>query len=221
MVRIMTRVAVVPGQRQGSRNTSLRGHSGTLAQASALPLGRLSPGRVACHSWRMATSPSALPTSRGTWSSAKKPLAGALASAVVLCVCFALFALARDHGSGSADKVGASSRASFSTFAGYWWGHGRGLNIHRSGSGLESTRTYFNRPPYNATLRFDVISVSGSEATADARIRVTAVRNSHHTLSHVPIRIGESGTLRLRHGVITDSLTHITYCGPRVARCGA
>ena len=82
-------------------------------------------------------------------------------------------------------------------------------------------RTYFNRPPYNATLRFDVISVNGSEATADARIRVTAIRNSHHVLSHVPIRIGQLGTLRLRIGVMTDSLTHITYCGPRVDRCGA
>jgi hypothetical protein len=169
----------------------------------------------------MANSPSALATSRGTRSSVKNPLASALALAVVLCVCFALFALARDHGSGSAGKFGTSSRASFSTFAGYWWGHGRGLDIHRSGSGLESTRTYFNRPPYNATLRFDVISVSGSEATADARIRVTAIRDSHHTLSHAPIRIGQLGTLRLRHGVITDSLTHITYCGPRVDRCGA
>jgi hypothetical protein len=169
----------------------------------------------------MATRRSALPTSRGTWSSVKRPLAGALVLAVVLCVCFAVFALARDHGWGGAGEVGTSSRARFSTFAGYWWGHGRGLNIHRSGSGLESTRTYFKRPPYNATLRFDVISVSGSEATADARIRVTAARNSDHTLSHLPIRIGQLGTLRLRHGVITDSLTHITFCGPRVDRCGA
>ncbi len=158
---------------------------------------------------------------RGTRSHAKKWFVVALALVVLFWICFALFVLIGGHGSGSGGKVGTSSRASLSTFAGYWWGHGRGLNIHRSGSGLESTRTYFNRPPYNATLRFDVISVSGSEATADARIRVTAVRNSHHTLSHVPIRLGQLGTLRLRHGVITDSLTHITYCGPRVDRCGA
>jgi hypothetical protein len=169
----------------------------------------------------MATSSSALPTSRGIWRSVTKPLAGALALVVVSCVCLALFALVRDHGSGSAGKVGTSSRASFSTFAGYWWGHGRGLNIPRSGSGLESARTYLNKPPYDVTLHFDVVSVSGSEAAADARIRVTAVRDLHHTLSHVPIRIGQLGTLRLRHGIITDSLTHITYCGPQVDRCGA
>ena len=56
----MTRVAVVPGQRQGSRNTSLRGHSGTLAQASvAVSTGqRLSFGslRLRAHGSRVAAN---------------------------------------------------------------------------------------------------------------------------------------------------------------------
>ena len=169
----------------------------------------------------MATSPSAFSTSRSTWSGVKRRLVIVLALVVLVGVCFALIVLLGGHGSASDGKVGTSSPASLNTFARYWWGHGRGLNIHRSGRGLESTRTYFAGPPYNATLRFEVISVSGSRSAADARIRVISVRDSYHTLSHARIRVGQLGTLRLRHGVVTDSLTHISYCGPQVDRCGA
>lgn len=168
----------------------------------------------------MATSPSAFSTSRATWSGVKRRLVIVLALLVFIGVCLALIVLIGGHGSGSDGKVATSKPASLNTFARYWWGHGRGLNIHRSGRGLESTRTYVAGPPYSATLRFDVISVSGSPGAAAARIRVTSVRDSHHTLSHAGIRVGQLGTLRLRHGVVTDSLTHISYCGPQVDRCG-
>jgi hypothetical protein len=167
----------------------------------------------------MATSPSALSTSGGTWSNVKKWLSVALGLVVVVWVCFALV-LIGDHGSGSDGKITTSSHASLTTFARYWWGHGRGLDIRRSGRGREYTRTYLARPPYNATLRFQVVSVSG-RAAADARIRIISVRDSHHTFSHARIRVGQLGTLRLRHGVVTDSLTHGTYCAPEVDRCGA
>jgi hypothetical protein len=157
---------------------------------------------------------------RGTWSSAKKQLVVAVAAFVVFWICFALLVLIGDHGSGSGGKVGASSRASLSTFLRHWWGHGRLFVIHRSGRGVERLRTYAPGPPYYATLTFDVISVTGTLATADARIQVTSIRNPHHLLSRQRIHLGTLGTLRLRHGVITDSITHATFCAPTVDRCG-
>jgi hypothetical protein len=144
----------------------------------------------------------------------------ALALVVVFWVCVALFVLIGDQASGSGGKVATSSHASLSTFARYWWGHGRGLDIRRSGRAREYTRPYLPGPPYNAAPYFEVISVSGSRGAADARIRVISVRDSHHTLSPAQIPEGQFGTLRLRHGVVTDSLTHGTYCAPHVNRCG-
>jgi hypothetical protein len=86
---------------------------------------------------------------RGTWRSAKKQLVVAVAAFVVFWICFALFVLIGDHGSGSGGKVGASSRASLSTFLRHdWWGHGRLFVIHRSGRGVERLRTYAPGPPY-------------------------------------------------------------------------
>lgn len=114
-----------------------------------------------------------------------------------------------------------SSRARLNTFARYWWGHGRGLDIHRSGRGREFARTYNSRPPYYVTLTFRVIRVSGSRTAAGARIRIISVRAWNHYLPHARrIRVGALGTLRLRRGVVTDSLTQATYCAPNIGRCG-
>jgi hypothetical protein len=161
----------------------------------------------------MATSPSALPTSSGTTVNRRRVVAFALVLA--LGGCLALLVLIGDHGSGSGGRV-ATSR--LDTFARSWFGHGRGLVIRRSGQGREYTRTYWPGPPYYATLRFEVIGVSGPRAAAEARIRVVSIRNPHHTLPR--IRVGQLGTLRLRHGVVTDSLTHGTYCSLKPAEKG-
>ncbi|HJU37752.1 MAG TPA: hypothetical protein VJ716_10090 [Gaiellaceae bacterium] len=124
------------------------------------------------------------------------------------------------HGSRDG-KALASSRAGLGTFLRhYWWGHGRLFVIHRSGRGVEKLRTYAARPPVYASLRFEVVGVTGTPATADARIRVTSVRNPHHVLSRRQLRAGMLGDLRLRHGVIIDSITHATFCAPNVDRCG-
>jgi len=116
---------------------------------------------------------------------------------------------------------GGGSRASLGTFTRhYWWGHGRLFVIHRSGRGAEKLRTYPERPPGYAPLTFDVTSVTGTPAAADAHIRLTSVQNAYHILSSKRIHVGTLGDLRLRHGVITDSITHATFCAPRVDRCG-
>lgn len=108
--------------------------------------------------------------------------------------------------------------ATLRTFVGYWWGHGRGLRIDRFGRGREFERATLDTPPFNASLRFRIVVVGGSRTAADARFRVLSVRNVNHTFPR--IRIGQLGTLRLRHGVVTDGLTHGTYCAPHVDRCG-
>ena len=119
------------------------------------------------------------------------------------------------------DNCGTRSRASLHSFTRhYWWGHGRLFVLHRSGRGAEKLRTYAERPPGYATLTFEVTSVTGTPVAADARIRVTSARNAYHVLSQEPIRVGTVGDLRLRHGVITDSITHATFCAPHVDRCG-
>jgi hypothetical protein len=113
--------------------------------------------------------------------------------------------------------------ASLSTFTRYWWGHGRGLSIYRSGRARESVRTYINKPPFNAVVILKIISVNGSAVDAEAHFRVLAIRDPYHSLrlpSRPPIRVGQIGTLRFLHGIVTDSLTGDNYCGPTVGRCG-
>lgn len=115
---------------------------------------------------------------------------------------------------------GAGSRAGLATFLRPYGGHDRLFAVHPSGIGVERLRTLASSSasPYYATLTFRVLGVTGTPSAADARIRVTSLRNFHNVLP--PLRVGELGTLRLRHGVVTDSLTHVTYCAPHVDRCG-
>ena len=113
---------------------------------------------------------------------------------------------------------GGSDRARSATFVGHWFGHTRGIDVYRSGHGRE----YINSgaPPV-ATLTFDVLRVTGTASTADARIRVTSVRIfDKSAFPRAPPHVGELGTLALRHGVVTDSVTHVFYCAPKPAENG-
>jgi hypothetical protein len=84
---------------------------------------------------------------------------------------------------------------------------------------VEKLRTY-GGPPYYTTVTFEVISVSGTPESAEARIRVTSIGNPDHVPMLDRIHSGTLGALRLRDGVVTDSLTHATFCAPNVDRCG-
>ena len=112
---------------------------------------------------------------------------------------------------------GGADDARLATFVGHWRGHARGMNVYRSGRGTESigpTRRRF------VTLTFNVLRVAGTGAAAYARIRVTSVRivarNAY--FGFLPHR-GEYGTLRLRHGIITDTITRVIYCAPGIDEC--
>jgi hypothetical protein len=69
------------------------------------------------------------------------------------------------------------------------------------------------------TARFRVLHVSGTTSEADATIRFTYFRAEKGAFRRPP-RAGDVATLRLRHGVVTDDATKITFCATNVDRCG-
>jgi hypothetical protein len=112
---------------------------------------------------------------------------------------------------------GGTDDARLTMFVGHWHGRSRGLDVYRSGRGKEYIGT--GNPPL-ATLTFDILRVAGTRVVADAHIRITSVRITHRSalfgsLAHT----GELGTLRLRHGIITDSTTRVLYCAPGIDEC--
>ncbi len=112
---------------------------------------------------------------------------------------------------------GGADDAHVITFVGHWHGHARGIDVYRSGSGKEYIGS--GTLPI-ATLTFDVLRVTGTPSVADAHIRVTSARIVARTafFGSLP-HTGAFGTLRLRHGIITDSITRVIYCAPAIDEC--
>ena len=117
-------------------------------------------------------------------------------------------------------------KATLATFAGGWQAHARSLNVTRTGDARE--RLSLGLGDFVVELRFHLSRPRGSPRDATAQATVTAVRigdTSVFTAAHPPPRVGQSFTLRLREGAITEPLTGANYCGPGVdwpkAGCGA
>jgi hypothetical protein len=91
------------------------------------------------------------------------------------------------------------------------------MDVFRSGRGKEYIGT--GASPI-VTLTFDVLRVAGNRIIANARIRVTSVRIVKRSafFGSLPHE-GEFGTLRLRRGIITDSITRVLYCAPAIDEC--
>jgi hypothetical protein len=101
------------------------------------------------------------------------------------------------------------------TFAGGWQGHARGLGITRTGNAKEWISLGLGH--FVIALRFHLSRPRGTPHDATATATVTAVRlgdRSAFTAAHPPPRVGESRTIRLRDGVITETLTGAQYCSP-------
>lgn len=65
--------------------------------------------------------------------------------------------------------------------------------------------------------------MNGTPANAVARIKFTFVRldKAAFAENHIrPFKSGQVGTIRLRHGVVTDDLTTVTFCAENVDKCG-
>jgi hypothetical protein len=117
-----------------------------------------------------------------------------------------------------------SDKATLATFAGTWQGHSRGLNITKAGVAKESL--YFGSE-FVLAMEFRLSRPHGTPRAATAAATVTAVRigdSSVFTRANPAPHVGQTRTIRLRDGVITETLTGANYCGPSVdwikGRCG-
>jgi hypothetical protein len=108
-------------------------------------------------------------------------------------------------------------KATLATFTAVWQGHARTLKITRTGNADE--RISLGLGHFVIALRFHISRPRGTPHAATATATVTAIRigeRSAFTAAHPPPRMGESGRIRLRNGVITETLTGAKYCSPSV-----
>jgi hypothetical protein len=106
-------------------------------------------------------------------------------------------------------------KATLAAFTGGWQGHGRTLKITRTGNAEEWISLGLGH--FLIALRFHLSRPRGTPHDAMATATVTAVRlgnTSAFTAAHPPPRVGESRRIRLRDGVITETLTGANYCSP-------
>ena len=105
-------------------------------------------------------------------------------------------------------------------------GHGKTLNITRAGVAREVINSGCCR--LALAVRFRLSKPHGTRRAATATATLTGVRvgdRSWFSNANPAPHVGESATIRLRNGVITETLTRAHYCGPGVnwikAGCGA
>jgi len=106
-------------------------------------------------------------------------------------------------------------KATLATFAGTWQGHGRTLNITRTGNAEEWISLGLGH--FVIALRFHLSRPRRTPHDALATATVTAVRlgnTSAFTAAHPPPRVGESRRIRLQDGVIIETLAGAHYCRP-------
>jgi hypothetical protein len=130
----------------------------------------------------------------------------ALAVRLVLAVALASLVVGCDQ----RDKAGLGS------FAGRWQGHGRGLTIKKDGRASESI--YTGCCYLAIAVKFQLSRPRGTPSAASATATVIAVRigdKSWFTKAHPPPHVDESRRIKLRDGVITETLTGTPYCGKR------
>jgi hypothetical protein len=110
---------------------------------------------------------------------------------------------------------GGGNRTTYAMFAGYYYGHDRGLKITRDGRGRESINSGCCHQVIE--LRFRLSQPRGTQRRATVIATVTRVRLRERSMwpKGIPVpQVGDKRTLRLRNGVITESLTGTNYCDP-------
>jgi hypothetical protein len=116
---------------------------------------------------------------------------------------------------------GGSHRATPRTFAGFWEGHTRRLEISRDGRGREIVDD--GCCSRVVTARFRLLHVRGTPAKAVATIRFTFARVDKAVFAALhrrPPHAGQIGTLSLQRGVVTDEATMVTFCAVNLDKCG-
>jgi hypothetical protein len=114
--------------------------------------------------------------------------------------------------------------ATLRTFAGEWVGHTRILKVTRAGRATEQVDDGCCTRVYSVTLQLSRPRGTARTATVTARVAAVHVYERAFARSHPFLRPGAVGRLTLRNGVVTDSLTGVTYCNQAADRrgtCGA
>src|SRR3954468_13858898 len=134
--------------------------------------------------------------------------------------------LASQAGATHSGTVTASAhKATLRTFAGTWYGHTRSLKITRKGRAKESIGDGCCNPVIDLRLRLS--KPRGTRRRASVRARVTWVKvrdKSYFSKKHPAPHVGQRRRMRLRNGVIKETLTGATYCNWKASRkgiCGA
>lgn len=139
------------------------------------------------------------------------------ARAVVYATCAVTLVLA-----GSSAAAETARPATLATFAGHWSGHTRSLTISRRGRAAEAISSGCCDPVVNLDFRLSHPRGTAEDATALATVTAVWVRDrSAYSAKSPAPRVGERRLIRLRNGVITESLTGTDYCAPGVSKCGA
>jgi hypothetical protein len=119
-------------------------------------------------------------------------------------------------------SAAAPGNATLATFAGSWIGHTRVLTISRSGVAKENVNDGCCDHVIALSLRLS--HPAGTSSNATATVTATSVHvydATEFSKSYPAPRVGETGKLTLRHGVILDSLTRDNYCDQAVDTHGA
>lgn len=122
----------------------------------------------------------------------------------------------------AASPAASPHKATLAMFAGRWWGHTRGLTVRRSGRAAESIYSGCCDPVINLDFRITHPRGTASDATAIATVTAVWIRDrSAFTKQDPAPRVGERRVIRLRAGVISETLTGTDYCARTVDKCGA
>jgi hypothetical protein len=110
---------------------------------------------------------------------------------------------------------------------GPWHGHDRTLTVAESGVATEMVTSGCCGPQLHVTLTLSNPTGTGSTGT-DLSVTATGRVTSVHLdpgFAYAPgasrPTVGETGTVRVEGGVLTEPFTGTTYCGRGVNRCGA
>jgi hypothetical protein len=116
-------------------------------------------------------------------------------------------------------------RATNATFVGGWIGHTRSLSIRSGGHATESIYSGCCDPVINLTFRLSRPRGTTKDASAVATVTGVWVRDRIAFTKASPApRVGERRAIRLRDGVIDETLTGAVYCNQQaenVGKCGA
>lgn len=116
-------------------------------------------------------------------------------------------------------------RATLGTFTGRWIGHTRGLVIRHRGHATESISSGCCDPVINLTFRLSRPRGTTTNASVTATVTGVWVRDrSAFTNAGPAPHVGEMRVLRLRNGVLTETLTGANYCDNKAesaGKCGA